>query len=391
MCPACDGLGVRHDFDPDLLVPDPSLSVWDGAIEPLGPVKEHGQVAAAHLRRGRRQPRGRPRRPAQGDDAQGPLAQTSTRSGKTPGSTARATGSSSTAGRTGARSGRTPRSGPGVANELMAKFRNATGGPTRAQLEPYMRSMTCPDCQGARLNPRARAVRVGGKTLVELGAMPIGRGRPVLRRPGRPTASADLGRRRDGAVPLDPLSRTIAEELLKEIRGRLGFLINVGLHYLTLDRAAPTLSGGEAQRIRLASQIGAGLVGVLYILDEPTIGLHPRDNDRLIATLQRLRDMGNTVIVVEHDEDTMRAADYLVDFGPGPGVQGGEVVAAGTTRRRRRGPREPHRPVPLGPQGDRGPRRPQAADRPPPHDRRGPAEQPQEHRRRDPARACSSA
>ena len=213
-----------------------------------------------------------------------------------------------------------------------------------------MRSMTCPDCRGARLNPRARAVRVGGKTLVELGAMPIGevarffdalaepsahpappRGEGA--RAGACTDSSPSGEdqvRRHGLVPLDPLSRTIAEELLKEIRGRLGFLINVGLHYLTLDRAAPTLSGGEAQRIRLASQVGAGLVGVLYILDEPSIGLHPRDNDRLIATLQRLRDVGNTVIVVEHDEDTMRAADYLVDFGPGPGVKGGEVVAQGT-------------------------------------------------------------
>ncbi len=118
--------------------------------------------------------------------------------------------------------------------------------------------------------------------------------------------------------------------MLKELRGRVGFLLNVGLHYLTLDRAAPTLSGGETQRIRLAGQIGCGLVGVLYILDEPSIGLHPRDNDRLLRSLERLRDMGNTVVVVEHDEDTMRAADYLVDFGPGPGVRGGEVVAAGT-------------------------------------------------------------
>src|SRR5262249_2708643 len=117
---------------------------------------------------------------------------------------------------------------------------------------------------------------------------------------------------------------------LKEIRGRLGFLLNVGLDYLTLDRTAPTLSGGEAQRIRLAGQIGCGLVGVLYILDEPSIGLHPRDNDRLLRSLERLRDMGHTVVVVEHDEETMRAADYLVDFGPGPGVRGGEVVAAGS-------------------------------------------------------------
>ena len=126
------------------------------------------------------------------------------------------------------------------------------------------------------------------------------------------------------------MSRTIADELLKEIRARLTFLVDVGLHYVTLDRAAPTLSGGEAQRIRLASQVGAGLVGVLYILDEPSIGLHPRDNDRLLATLRRLTELGNTVVVVEHDEDTMRAADHLVDFGPGPGVKGGEVVAQGT-------------------------------------------------------------
>src|SRR5438093_10991512 len=129
---------------------------------------------------------------------------------------------------------------------------------------------------------------------------------------------------------LQPIERVIAEEVFKEIRGRLGFLLNVGLHYLTLDRTAPTLSGGEAQRIRLAGQIGCGLVGVLYILDEPSIGLHPRDNERLLRSLERLRDMGNHVIVVEHDEDTMRTADYLVDFGPGPGVRGGEVVVAGS-------------------------------------------------------------
>src|SRR6185312_10099271 len=128
---------------------------------------------------------------------------------------------------------------------------------------------------------------------------------------------------------LNPTAKTIAGELLKEIHARLGFLLNVGLHYLTLDRSAPTLSGGEAQRIRLAGQIGSGLVGVLYVLDEPSIGLHPRDNARLLASLERLRDMGNTVLVVEHDEETMRAADYLVDFGPGPGVRGGHVVAAG--------------------------------------------------------------
>src|SRR5919204_976257 len=182
-----------------------------------------------------------------------------------------------------------------------------------------MRVVRCPACQGQRLNPQARAVRVGGQTLVEVCALPVG----------------DLARWFDPeAGPLEktltPTAKAIAGELLKEIRGRLGFLLNVGLHYLSLDRPAPTLSGGEAQRIRLAGQIGCGLVGVLYILDEPSIGLHPRDNERLLRSLERLRDMGNTVVVVEHDEDTMRAADHIVDFGPGPGVRGGEVVAAGS-------------------------------------------------------------
>ncbi len=149
-------------------------------------------------------------------------------------------------------------------------------------------------------------------------------------------------------LELDATGTVIASEVLKEIRGRLGFLSNVGLDYLALDRTAPTLSGGESQRIRLAGQIGCGLVGVLYILDEPSIGLHPRDNDRLLDTLTQLRDLGNTVVVVEHDEDTMRAADHIIDFGPGPGVRGGEVVATGDARRHCQGAAQPDRPVSLG-------------------------------------------
>ncbi len=326
MCPGCDGLGVRHDFDPALLVPDPTLSVWLGAIAPIGPVKEMGKwrrhifagVASNLEASTGGPPKGSMLKGAWKDLApewqdawlNGTRDRVIVHHWKNRGK-----------GWTHAETW------DGVATDLMARFRAAQAGPTRARLEPYMRSMPCPDCQGARLNPRARAVRVGGKTLVELGSMPIGRvGRFFDDLAGQ--GAADL-EPIDRAEPLDPLSRTIAEELLKEIRGRLGFLTNVGLHYLALDRSAPTLSGGEAQRIRLASQVGAGLVGVLYILDEPSIGLHPRDNDRLIATLQRLRDVGNTVIVVEHDEDTMRAADHLVDFGPGPGVKGGEVVAEG--------------------------------------------------------------
>jgi excinuclease ABC subunit A len=326
MCLACDGLGVRHDFDPDLLVPVPSLSVWEGAIEPVGPVKAMGRWRR-HLYEG----------VAANVEADG--------DGPPPGSMLRGPWRDLDARfqrawlyglgdrqivhhwRSRGKHWSHAEKWPGVATDLLARFRNAAGGPTRAQLEPYMRSMTCPDCRGTRLNPRARAVKVGGKTLVDLGALSIGKAAryfDALAGAGAPDLADD-----ERPAPLDALSRTIAEELLKEIRGRLGFLMNVGLHYLSLDRGAPTLSGGEAQRIRLASQVGAGLVGVLYILDEPSIGLHPRDNDRLIATLKRLRDAGNTVIVVEHDEETMRAADHLVDFGPGPGVKGGEVVATG--------------------------------------------------------------
>ncbi len=190
-----------------------------------------------------------------------------------------------------------------------------------------MRSMVCPDCKGSRLNARARAVLVGGKNLVELMSMPISDALDFVETLSGKTRT---GGKPASASPLDPTSLFVAGELLKEIRARMGFLVDVGLDYLSLDRPAPTLSGGEAQRIRLASQVGAGLVGVLYILDEPSIGLHPRDNERLLGSLEKLRDLGNTVIVVEHDEDTMRAADLLVDFGPGPGIRGGEVVASGT-------------------------------------------------------------
>src|SRR5262249_12376025 len=202
----------------------------------------------------------------------------------------------------------------GIGPQLLASFRKTAAGPRRLQLEKYMRVVPCTTCNGHRLNPQARAVRVGAKTLPDIGGMPIGDLVPWFG---------------DMEKGLDTVRQQIASELLKEIRDRLTFLLNVGLHYLTLDRSAPSLSGGEAQRIRLAGQIGSGLVGVLYILGEQSIGLHPRDNDRLLRSLERLRDMGNTVLVVEHDEETMRTADFLVDFGPGPGVRGGEIVAAG--------------------------------------------------------------
>jgi excinuclease ABC subunit A len=310
MCPDCDGLGTRYTFDPDLLIPDPSLSLYHGAIPLVGPLRGMGRWRR-HIYEG--------------------VANTLGIDLKTPWSglpeehrnlLLYGAGTRHITFEWKQRGGTVWKHGDkweGVVPQLLSSFKKTAAGPRRLQLEKYMRVVRCATCQGQRLNVQARAVRVGGKTLTELCAMPIGDLAAWL-----DPEQGDLEKR------LEPLQRTIGAEVLKEIRGRLGFLLNVGLHYLTLDRTAPTLSGGEAQRIRLAGQIGCGLVGVLYILDEPSIGLHPRDNLQLLASLERLRDLGNTVVVVEHDEDTMRAADYLVDFGPGPGVRGGEVVAAGT-------------------------------------------------------------
>ncbi|HZT82950.1 MAG TPA: excinuclease ABC subunit UvrA, partial [Gemmataceae bacterium] len=305
MCPDCDGLGTRYSFDPDLLIPDPALSFWNGAIPLVGALRGMGRWRK-HIFEGVASTLGidlkKPWRdlPPQHRDwlLYGSGDRHITFEWKQRGGGVWKHGGT----------------WEGIVPQLMASFKKTAAGPRRVQLEKYMRVVRCPACQGQRLNTQARAVRVAGKTLVEACAMPIG------------DLARWLGPLED---TLTPVQRAIAAEVLKEVRGRLGFLLNVGLHYLTLDRAAPTLSGGEAQRIRLAGQIGCGLVGVLYVLDEPSIGLHPRDNDRLLRSLERLRDMGNTVVVVEHDEDTMRAADYIVDFGPGPGVRGGEVVAAG--------------------------------------------------------------
>ncbi|MFB6192503.1 MAG: excinuclease ABC subunit UvrA, partial [Haloarculaceae archaeon] len=185
---------------------------------------------------------------------------------------------------------------------------------TREHIEEYMAVTTCPECEGTRLKPESRAVTFSGATITEVNRMSIG----------------DALAHFEGLEEtLTERERLVAEEILKEIRARLGFMCEVGLEYLTLDREASTLSGGESQRIRLATQIGSGLVGVLYVLDEPSIGLHQRDNDRLLDTLEELRDLGNTLLVVEHDEETMRRADNIIDLGPGPGRHGGEVVVNG--------------------------------------------------------------
>ncbi len=310
MCLDCDGLGQRYTFDPDLLIPDAALSFYDGAIPLVGPMRGMGRWRK-HIFEG--------------------VGQTLGMDLKTPWRDLPAeqhnwllhgAGDRHITFEWKMRGGAVWKHGgkwEGIVPQLLSSFKKTASGPRRLQLEKYMRVVRCPTCQGQRLNPQARAVRVAGKTLVEVCALPIGELGEWL--------DPERGRLEKS---LDGTQKIIATQVLKEIRGRVGFLLNVGLHYLTLERSAPTLSGGEAQRIRLAGQIGCGLVGVLYILDEPSIGLHPRDNDRLLRSLERLRDMGNTVIVVEHDEETMRAADFLVDFGPGPGVRGGQVVAAGT-------------------------------------------------------------
>jgi len=310
MCLDCDGLGNRYTFAADLLIPDPSLSFYAGAIPLVGPMRGMGRWRK-HIYKGVAA--------TLGIDLSTPWRELPEehRDWLLHGS-----GDRHITFEWKMRGGGVWKHGDkweGIVPQLLSSFKKTAAGPRRLQLEKYMRVLRCPGCQGQRLNPQGRAVRVAGKTLVEVCAMPIGELAAWLDPEKGPLEKA-----------LDAVQRTIAVEVLKEIRGRVGFLLNVGLHYLSLDRSAPTLSGGESQRIRLAGQIGCGLVGVLYILDEPSIGLHPRDNDRLLRSLERLRDMGNTVLVVEHDEETMRAADYLVDFGPGPGVRGGHVVAAGS-------------------------------------------------------------
>lgn len=306
MCPDCDGLGERYTFDPELLVPDPSKSFREGAIPLVGGMREMGRWRR-HIFEGLAE--------EVGFSLETPWKDLPTEARE---ALLHGTGERHITFRWRSR-GRVHLHGgvwDGIIPQLLARHRKTNNAMQRKMLEKYMRIVPCQSCHGERLNPQARSVRIAQKTLLELEAMPVDRLAQFLDE--QVTAS------------LSDVERQIAIEPLKEIRARIGFLLNVGLHYLTLDRRATSLSGGEAQRIRLASQIGSGLVGVLYVLDEPSIGLHPRDNARLLATLQQLRDLGNTVIVVEHDEETMRAADHIVDFGPGPGSRGGEIVAQGS-------------------------------------------------------------
>ncbi|MGE0155512.1 MAG: excinuclease ABC subunit UvrA, partial [Geobacter sp.] len=300
-CPDCTGLGTRMYFDAELVVPNPDLSIREGAIAPwekrlsgwyhltlealakafkfdiTTPFKELPPKAQEVILHGSR-----------GEQVEFWWEEHGRRHTY-------------------------HKEFEGVLNNLERRYRETDSDVTREELEKYMNVMPCPTCHGARLKKEALHILVGGQNIQQVTALPI----------------------RDCLTFFDALVLTekeqeIARRILKEIRERLGFLVNVGLDYLSLDRTSGTLSGGEGQRIRLATQIGSSLVGVLYILDEPSIGLHQRDNERLLGTLRHLRDIGNTVLVVEHDEDTILAADHVLDMGPGAGVHGGEVVAQGT-------------------------------------------------------------
>jgi excinuclease ABC subunit A len=296
-CPTCDGLGGLLEFDPELVIPNKNLSIREGAIKPWAkrtsvhhfemlhdiartcgfdinaPVKELKPWQLEMLLHGNKNGEGRP-------------APRSARSACRP--------------------------FEGIIPGLKRRYDDTDSFATQWELEQYMNYQTCPDCGGSRLRKESLSVRIAGLNIHQITTMSVKRSLEFFE-----------------TLPLSEKETVIAKRILKEIRERLGFMVHVGLDYLTLDRASATLSGGEGQRIRLATQIGSSLVGVLYILDEPSIGLHQRDNRRLLDTLVRLRDLGNTVLVVEHDEETIRTADRVIDMGPGAGVHGGEVVAEG--------------------------------------------------------------
>ena len=301
-CPECTGLGTELQVDPDLVVPDEEKTLRDGAILPWA----QGSGAADYFIRVMK---------ALGDE-QGFDLDTPWRALPTRARTMLLEGKNHKVHvRYRNRYGRERSYSTGFEGVIpFVKRRHSETESewSRERYEGYMREVPCPVCKGARLKPESLAVTIGGKSIAEVCALPISESAYFL----------------DG-VDFDSRERQIAERVIKEIGARLGFLLDVGLDYLSLDRPAGTLSGGEAQRIRLATQIGSGLVGVLYVLDEPSIGLHQRDNHRLIETLTRLRDLGNTLIVVEHDEDTIETADWIVDIGPGAGEHGGEVVYSG--------------------------------------------------------------
>jgi excinuclease ABC subunit A len=307
MCPTCNGLGTRLDVDPELVIPDPKLTIRDGAIAPWASAMARGEGWTFRIAEALAE--------ACDVDLDVPFAKLPKKKreavlyGVEGKRLAVKFGSEESAshGTWGMRF-------EGVIPSLQRRFAATESEMARDYYRRYFVERACEACEGRRLRPESLAVRLAGLGIDAVTAMNVAAARAHFKE----------------KMTLSGSQQTIAAGALREIENRLGFLQNVGLDYLTLDRSGPTLSGGEAQRIRLASQLGSELSGVMYVLDEPSIGLHQRDNERLIATLQRLRDLGNTVLVVEHDEDTIRAADFVVDFGPGAGHLGGEVVFAGS-------------------------------------------------------------
>ena len=300
-CQGCDGLGLREYFDPESVVQDRELSLAEGAIhgwdrrniyyfQMLGSISEH-----------------------YGFNLATPFNELSNKHQEI---VLRGSGTEEIQFRYVNDRGDEYTRGhafEGIIPNMERRYHETDSQMVRESLSKFLSTQNCPECQGARLNADARSVTINKKSLTDITSQSI-------------TDAFDYL----SELELEGQRAQIADKILKEVQARLGFLIDVGLDYLTLSRSADTLSGGEAQRIRLASQIGAGLVGVMYILDEPSIGLHQRDNQRLLGTLTRLRDLGNTVIIVEHDEEAIRHADFVIDIGPGAGVHGGEVVASGT-------------------------------------------------------------
>ncbi len=303
-CPTCSGLGSLLKIDPALVVPDDSLSLAKGAVSVTGWQSTNDESIAGMFFEAIAKKYGftldTPFRdiPEEGKNA----ILYGTGGEKLHMHYRREYGA-----------GTLDQPFEGLCPNLERRYRETQSDAMKREIETYMSNIPCPDCRGRRLKPESLAVTVGGISIADLNGMTVLRARAFIK---------DL--------ELSETEALIAAQIQKELDSRLGFLADVGLDYLTLSRAASTLSGGEAQRIRLATQIGSGLVGVLYILDEPSIGLHQKDNAKLLATLQNMRDLGNTLIVVEHDEETMRAADYIVDVGPGPGERGGHIVAQGT-------------------------------------------------------------
>ncbi len=313
-CPDCEGLGSKLEIDPDLLIPDRDRSFNEGAIIAMewSNSREQGgyywqmlEAVASHF----------------DINLDKPVSEISEEKLRL---VLYGTGSQEVTmnmvGRNSDRRTTFETSFEGIIPNLERRFRETTSEYIRSRIGEYMSDRTCPTCKGTRLRPEALAVTVDEKNIVEVTGWPVAKTLDwIITLMEKETC-------------LNPRQVAIAERVLKEIRDRLGFLVNVGLNYLTLRRAAGSLSGGEAQRIRLATQIGSRLMGVLYVLDEPSIGLHPRDNDRLLATLKGLVNLGNTVLVVEHDDETIRAADWIIDLGPGAGEHGGEIISAGTVQ-----------------------------------------------------------